>query len=59
MYLIFMSFRAPSAALNQKKLSVLPKYATHEYLILGAISVHNTSPLDYRFKIFKRVLTLL
>ncbi len=59
MCLGFMSFRALSAALKQKKLSQLPKYATNYNLISGAIEVHETSPFDNRFKIIKRGVSLL
>ncbi len=53
--LSFMSFRAPAAALKQKKRSLLPKYATNTNLISGAIQVHETSPFDYLFKIIEPV----
>ncbi len=55
MCLGLMSFCAPSAALKQKKLSLLPEYATNGNLIPGAIKVYETSPFDYRIKLIKRV----
>ncbi len=59
MCLVIMSFRAPSSALKQKNYHNSPIYATNYNLISGAIKVHETSHFDYRFKIIKRVLSLL
>ncbi len=52
-----MSFRAPAAAFEQKKLLLLPKYATHPNLITGSTKVYETGPLGYLFKIIERILS--
>ncbi len=59
MCLGFMSFRAPPAALKQKNYYNSPNMLPIITLISGAIKVHETSPFEYRFKIIKRVLSLL